>query len=235
MTKLFEMVFNVPMECEGCEQSVRKSLENVTGLENLVIDWKAQVVNVIGYVAPSEIVNSLKRIGKDGIIRGTGKPNSAAVAILESFDVGEKSHSVKGLARMVAVDEDNIVVDLTLNQLPAGTYYPQIRNSGNLSEGAFSTGKLYHSFGPIQLDQSDEKPVDNGSYQNFLEAPLRIQDLIGRSFVLSRADLDISADCPVGVIARSAGAWENDKYICTCSGKTVWQERTDALENGITS
>lgn len=37
----------------------------------------------------------------------------------------------------------------------------------------------------------------------------------------------------VGVVARSAGAWENDKVVCACSGKTVWQEREEMVSKGI--
>ncbi|CAJ0826137.1 20122_t:CDS:2 [Entrophospora sp. SA101] len=27
-----------------------------------------------------------------------------------------------------------------------------------------------------------------------------------------------------GIIARSAGAFENTKKVCSCSGKTLWEE-----------
>lgn len=37
----------------------------------------------------------------------------------------------------------------------------------------------------------------------------------------------------VGVIARSAGVWENEKVVCGCSGKTVWEERGEAVKRGI--
>lgn len=37
----------------------------------------------------------------------------------------------------------------------------------------------------------------------------------------------------VGVVARSAGAWENSKVVCACSGKTVWQEREEMVRKGI--
>jgi copper chaperone for superoxide dismutase len=33
-----------------------------------------------------------------------------------------------------------------------------------------------------------------------------------------------------GIIARSAGLFENTKRLCTCSGATVWQERQEAKE-----
>lgn len=238
MTKLFEMVFNVPMECDGCEQSVKNALQDTKGLEKLNIDWKSNVVSVIGFVPPSEIVSSLQKIGKDAIIRGTGAPNSAAVSILECFHSFKKNQSVKGLARIVAVDQENLVVDLTLSNLAEGTYYPQIRASGDLSEDGLSSSKIFHSFEPFVLSGQNTASSGNtlgDSHQQFLQARLRIMDIIGRSFVLSKDKEDMTEDSLCGVIARSAGAWENDKYVCTCSGKTIWQERVDALGKGITS
>lgn len=37
----------------------------------------------------------------------------------------------------------------------------------------------------------------------------------------------------VGVVARSAGIWENGKVVCGCSGKTVWEERREAVKRGM--
>ena len=33
-----------------------------------------------------------------------------------------------------------------------------------------------------------------------------------------------------GIIARSAGLFQNKKTVCTCSGKTIWEERMEARE-----
>lgn len=41
------------------------------------------------------------------------------------------------------------------------------------------------------------------------------------------------ADTLVGVVARSAGVWENDKTVCSCSGKTVWEEREEQKGKGM--
>lgn len=73
------------------------------------------------------------------------------------------------------------------------------------------------------------------SSQSFMHANLGVKDLIGRSIVLSSSRDTVDKDSLCGVIARSAGAWENDKSICSCSGKNVWQERQDAIRKGITS
>ena len=37
----------------------------------------------------------------------------------------------------------------------------------------------------------------------------------------------------IGVVARSAGVWENSKVVCACSGKTVWEEREEMVSKGI--
>lgn len=37
----------------------------------------------------------------------------------------------------------------------------------------------------------------------------------------------------VGVVARSAGVWENEKVVCGCSGKTVWEEREEMAAKGM--
>lgn len=248
MTRLFEIVFNVPMECQSCVDSVNGALESLSGLENVKIDLPSQTVTVKGCLPPSEIVKKIQETGKDAIIRGTGKPNSAAVCILESFDPKDIHQPVKGLARFVAVGDNELVVDLTINGLPQGTYYPLIRTSGNLVEGAFSTGGLFHAFAPIEADQPSDMTTKINSVgafsdsslklysgQSFLQAQLKVHELIGRSMVLSKLKSEITSDALCGVIARSAGAWENYKHVCSCTGKTVWQERVDAVNRGITS
>lgn len=200
-----------------------------------------------GTLPPSEIVRAIQETGRDAIIRGAGRPNSAAVCILESFDDKDRLLPVKGLARIVSVGENDLFVDLTVNGLPKGTYYPSIRVSGDLSRGALSTGSLFHEFPavtvelPLNLSSAinaiGTSIIEKGLYsgQLFLHADLKIDQLIGRSVVFSSLKDSVADDSLVGVIARSAGAWENDKLVCSCSGKTVWEERGEALAKGITS
>lgn len=248
MTKSFEIVFAVPMECQACVESVSKSLKMLNGITKYDISLESNLVTTEGSVPPSEIAKAIQSTGKDAIIRGTGKPNSAAVCILESFDTKDYQQPVKGLARIVSVAKTDLVVDLTVNGLAKGTYYPSIRNSGNLSNGALSTGDCFYQLPPIEVDTPSDasttinsvgaathnaSPDTSYSGQGFLPASLGISDLIGRSIIFSRLKDETAPDSLCGVIARSAGAWENDKQVCSCSGKTVWQERTDALAKGL--
>lgn len=246
--KDFEIVFNVPMECESCVESVTNALKPVKGISAFDINLASNVVTTKSSLPPSELVKVIQSTGRDAIIRGTGKPNSAGVCILESFDAKDIQQPVKGLARIVNVNTDELFIDLTVNGLPKGMYYPLIRKSGNLSKGALSTGDAYYPLSPIEVMTNASKSttinsLGAGSYgdaddlysgQAFLHAKLNVGDLIGRSIVLSKLkNHQPTSDSLVGIIARSAGAWENDKQVCSCSGKTVWEERKDALAKGL--
>ena len=50
---------------------------------------------------------------------------------------------------------------------------------------------------------------------------MTIADVVGRSMCLYAAH---GRPLMCGIIARSAGVFENTKTICACSGRTLWQE-----------
>jgi copper chaperone for superoxide dismutase len=240
----FELVFAVPMECNSCVDSVSDALKGLPGVNSFDVNLRNNIVTTVGLAPPSLIVSSIQKTGRDAIIRGTGKPNSAAVCILESFDPKDCAQPVKGLARIVAVSPTSLFVDLTVNGLSQGTYYPSIRACGDISRGALSTGDLYYALDPVEVAQPSSpstilnaigasQDVSLYAGQSFLKAELSVDDLIGKSMVLSTLKDRVTPDSLCGVIARSAGAWENDKQVCSCTGKTIWQERTDAIGKGL--
>jgi copper chaperone for superoxide dismutase len=73
----------------------------------------------------------------------------------------------------------------------------------------------------------------------FLDKPIQIWEMIGRGMVVSKQHEGEGKfekndeDTLVGVIARSAGVWDNDKTVCSCSGKTLWEERKDEVNKGM--
>ena len=149
------------------------------------------------------------------------------------------------MARMVQVAANLTIVDLSIRGLSAGTYYATVREAGDISQGPESTGAVWESaqarregtsgsakgiWGTMEIGKSGVGSV-------FLDKPIQIWELIGRSIVVSRKqeggfDKE-DMDTLVGVIARSAGVWENDKTVCSCSGKTVWDERKDVVKQGM--
>ncbi|EEH35454.2 superoxide dismutase 1 copper chaperone [Paracoccidioides lutzii Pb01] len=145
----------------------------------------------------------------------------ASVCILETHASTVKT-SIRGLARMVQVAPKLTLVDLTINGLDPGNYWATVREKGDISQGAASTGNIWESlkqnlegsessrgvFGQVEVDS-------NGKGNVFLDRPVAVWELIGRSMVVSASkEGPFRKEDPntlVGVIARSAGIWDNNK------------------------
>ncbi|KAH8732302.1 superoxide dismutase copper chaperone-like protein [Phaeosphaeriaceae sp. PMI808] len=239
---VFETIFAVPMTCDSCIRDIEKPLYELSGINKVTANLEDQLVSVEGTAAPSVIVAAIQSTGRDAILRGSGKSNSAAVCILEShaFHVENK---VRGLARMVEVAPSMTVVDLSIRGLSPGIYHATVRESGDISTGPESTGSIWEAgkakneseanrgiFGAVEVGK-------DGAGSVFFDKPIHIWEIIGRSIVVAKQqDGKFDKNDPdtlVGVIARSAGVWDNDKTVCSCSGKTVWQEREEQRDRGM--
>lgn len=204
-----------------------------------------------GTAAPSAIVRAIESTGRDAILRGSGQPNSAAVCILETH--ANVPDYVKGLARLVQVAPNMTLIDLSIKGLAPGRYDASIRTSGDISKGPETTGRVWEAaeaaavreggkarprgvLGTVEVGKSGVGSV-------FIDKPVQVWEIIGRSMVIAKArdgsdssPEKMNKDDPdtlVGVIARSAGLWENDKAVCSCSGKTVWEERKEQVDRGM--
>lgn len=144
---------------------------------------------------------------------------------------------------MVQVASQRSVLDITVRGVASGSYAVTVRERGDISAGAKSTGGIWGAaegskaeekgargdFGTVEVDQSGLGSV-------FLDRPVPIWEILGRSMVVSRRRQDFDPADPdtlVGVVARSAGVWDNDKTVCSCSGKTVWEERAEQTKKGM--
>ncbi|KAF7115633.1 hypothetical protein CNMCM5793_002873 [Aspergillus hiratsukae] len=246
MIEPFQTTFAVPMTCESCVKDVTNSLSKVEGVKNVEANLKDQLVFIEGTAPPSSIVTAIQATGRDAILRGSGTSNSSAVCILETHST-TVPNKIRGLARMVQVSSNMTLVDLTINGLAPGKYWATVREAGDISRGAESTGGIWEAlkakvmgseapkqprglFGSVDVDEKGRGNV-------FLDRRVAIWELIGRSMVVSKSQegpfRQEDPDTLVGVIARSAGVWDNDKIVCSCSGKNVWQERQEQVSHGM--
>lgn len=143
---------------------------------------------------------------------------------------------------MVQVAPNMTLVDLTIRGLAPGDYSATVRQTGDISRGAVSAGGLWaESQEPTMKPRGVLGTVrvgKDGIGSVFLDQPIQIWELIGRAVVVSKqqsgeAPLKNDENTLVGVIARSAGVWDNDKTVCSCSGKTLWEERKDEMKKGM--
>ncbi|KAI1082328.1 Cu,Zn superoxide dismutase-like protein [Whalleya microplaca] len=258
----FQTLFAVPMTCDGCVKSVSDSLYSLDGITKVDANLKDQLVAVEGTAAPSAIVSAIEATGRDAILRGSGASNSAAVCILETYHRNEEGgealvpasapeastegsgvsdREVRGLARMVQASPETTLVDLTVRGVTPGVYTASIREYGDLKFGATSTGPVWAGgsgttqprgiLGTVEIGKDGRGAV-------FLDHPFQVWEVIGHAMVVSRhkegdAELKNDENTVVGVIARSAGMWDNDKTVCSCTGKTLWEERKDEVKKGM--
>ncbi|CVL04577.1 probable LYS7-copper chaperone for superoxide dismutase Sod1p [Fusarium mangiferae] len=241
----FETLFAVPLSCDGCVKAVSDSLYKLGGISNVEGNLKDQLISVKGTAPPSAIVEAIQATGRDAILRGTGASNSAAVSILETFEdpvdgfYEEPSRDVRGLARMVQVSSGRTLVDLTIRGVSPGTYKASIRAYGDLKNGATSTGPVWT--GEDKKPRGDLGTIEvgkDGRGAAFIDHGFQIWEVIGHAMVLTRQEekdepLKNDKDTVVGIIARSAGMWDNDKTVCSCTGKTLWEERKDEVQKGM--
>jgi copper chaperone for superoxide dismutase len=246
----FETTFAVPLSCEDCIKDVSSSLYQLDGIHNVFANLQDQLISITGTAAPSKIVSAIEATGRDAILRGSGKAESAAVCILETHASSVRDY-VKGLIRMVQVSPTMTIIDLTLKGVSPGIYDISVRERGDISAGAASTGGVWEqqstssSGQPPRLSRGVWGTVEvgkNGLGSVFLDRPIQIWEMIGRAITVSkrleqgkaREQLEKEdADTFVGVVARSAGVWQNEKTVCSCSGKTVWEERKEQTSKGM--
>ncbi|KAI4162816.1 MAG: hypothetical protein LQ342_003533 [Letrouitia transgressa] len=184
--------------------------------------------------------------GRDAILRGSGAPDTAAVCILEtpppltpaSSVPNTAASPVRGLARLIQLSPSLTLLDLTVTHLAPGTYRATLRRTGDITRGSASLGDVYAGtegerdgvLGSLVVDDKGRGPLVG-------EVGWRVWEVVGRGVCVERVSDDETdggiKEEVVGVVARSAGVWENEKVVCGCSGKTVWEEREEMVGRGI--
>ena len=113
---------------------------------------------------------------------------------------------------MVQVAPTITIIDLSIRGLSAGTYHASIREAGDISDGPESTGPIWEAtkaklegtpcrgvFGTVEVSKGGVGTV-------FLDRPIQIWEMIGRSIVVARQQDGAfdknDPDTLVGVIAR---------------------------------
>lgn len=214
--------------------SVKTALKDVSGIDNLDINVPEKRVVIEGRAPPSRLLAALHNSGRTAILRGQDSSAAqhvgAAVCIFEhypGYDGGWAQYNNRGLARIVQIDNKHCLVDVSVGPgLDKGDYSIAVHEYGDISEGAESTGPV------LQRGLIGNVRVNDEGTGNFVGETTQISvwDMIGRSMCITKADgSQPKRDAICGVIARSAGAFQNSKVVCSCSGQTLWQEASSVL------
>nr|XP_018260387.1 copper chaperone [Kwoniella dejecticola CBS 10117]OBR82545.1 copper chaperone [Kwoniella dejecticola CBS 10117] len=160
---------------------------------------------------------------------------------LPGMNEEEFSQKVFGIARFLQIEPSTILLDLTVRLPPPSAvglgHGPEkwkvyISQTGNITNPPSTTGKPLMELGEVELDK-------NGYGDMFKEIKGELWEWVGRGCIVqssySPQQLQQSSDSRdkglgkifAGVVARSAGAWGNEKTVCACSGRTMWEEGRD--------
>ena len=245
MPSSYTATFSVPMHCDSCTSDIKKALSPL-GLTNTAFSLQDKLVTTTGTAPPSKIIEAIEETGRTAILRGSGKPNNAAVCILETPPPAQAPSTrqptpVRGLARLIELDERVTMLDLTLTGMKEGLYRASVREKGDISKGMGSVGEVFRGFGGEKKGELGGLEVGrDGRGAMVGEVGWRVWEVVGRGVVVERVkeegangDVEDGDGVVLGVVARSAGVWENEKVVCGCSGKTVWEEREEMVGKGM--
>lgn len=173
----------------------------------------------------------------------------SAVAIVRG-----DSDRIKGVVRFSAVSDlaKGIVVDGVIDGLRPGSHGLHVHECGDISNGSNSLGPHYNPrkvrHGSPENGEHERHAGDFGNIEaneigqakfRFTDKLLEVPELVGRSIAVTENadDLGLGSDeqssidgnsgakLAYGIIARSAGIFQNFKRICACDGVTIWDER----------
>ncbi|KAI9224157.1 superoxide dismutase [Blastocladiella britannica] len=236
--------FAVDMTCGSCEKSVRAALSHVPGVHAVDVDIPAKRVVVRSdlTVTATGLFTALRTTQLDVVIRGQGPPGAthAAVAVLEASNRGHDPVRPLGVVRLtqLSATRPGVLVDASATGLAPGAYTLAITETGDLSAGVLGLGdEIVVVATDVHVPSPAGAPASAGGAGG-LEAVAQVAtgnvwDWVGRGLVVRRQH-DEGGDVPSGgdavwiaggVIARSAGAFENSKVVCACSGRTLWEEK----------
>ncbi|XP_072946838.1 copper chaperone for superoxide dismutase [Epargyreus clarus] len=204
---------------------------------------------------PSTVVLDMvaKTSGKRAVLQGFGETQSAVAMV--SSQVCCKG-GVLGVVRFQESPDGALIADGSVDGLRPGLHGLHVHDAGDLSQGCSTIGDHYNPHGSPHGGPTD--PLDRrhaGDLGNIVadergratfrivDNVLKVWDIVGRSIAiterrddlgrgtspLSKINGDSGSTIACGIIARSAGVFQNPKRICACDGVVVWDERERPL------
>ncbi|KAG4081157.1 hypothetical protein HA402_014605 [Bradysia odoriphaga] len=217
MTKT-KVEFAVQFSGENASDAIKSVLKDVGTVD---VNQESGRVVVETNIPWNEIQQRIEGTGRRAVLTGFG--GKSCVSIVSS----SKVEAMKGVVRFCAVPDDaGCVIDGVVDGFePNSKVTINVHEYGDVSSGCDSVGNVLEQSSRLEKVVSSDT---NGQISfRILDSHLNVSDLIGRSVVLSKVGGNERLAC--GIIARSAGIFENYKKICACDGVTLWEERDRTL------
>jgi copper chaperone for superoxide dismutase len=241
--------FGVNMKGNCCLKTVRNALA-LPGVSSVDVDAANQRIVVKSSLPTEELRRKIEGTGLKAVVLGYGRESTNA-AVAQLF-----GGVVKGVVRFSQDDKGACIIDGTIDGLAPGYHGLHVHECGDISQGCESVGGHYNpknvrhgspDDGPDARHAGDLGNVfadDTGRAAfKLTDKVLNVPDIIGRALVVtsspddfglgeherSRLDGNCGDRLACGIIARSAGLFENSKRMCACDGVSIWDERNRPL------
>ncbi|XP_063801225.1 copper chaperone for superoxide dismutase isoform X2 [Pseudophryne corroboree] len=243
-----KLEFAVQMTCEKCVNAVKSSLQGVKGVQDVTVSLESESVIVKTTLPALEVQSLLESTGRRAVLKGMG--NNAAQNLGAAVVIMSGEGKVQGVVRFLQVSENTCVIDGSIDGLSPGLHGLHIHEFGDLSGGYESCGAHFNPDGNTHGGPGDhDRHVgdlgnifagdDGRAVFRITNVRVKVWNVIGRSLMVDKGEDDLgcgSHPCSkvtgnsgkglaFGIIARSAGLFENTKKICACDGVTIWEER----------
>ncbi|XP_072495309.1 copper chaperone for superoxide dismutase isoform X5 [Notamacropus eugenii] len=240
------------MSCQSCVDAVQTSLRDVAGVQEVEVQLENQSVLVTTTLPSQEVQSLLENTGRQAVLKGMGShmlsedPENlgAAVAMLGT------SGAVQGVVRFLQVSPQSCLIEGTIDGLEPGPHGLHVHQYGDLTQNCASCGDHFNPDGMPHGGPKDTHRhlgdlgniyanADGRATFRMEDERLKVWDIIGRSLVVDAGEDDLGQGghplskvtgnsgerLACGIIARSAGLFQNPKQICSCDGLTIWEER----------
>ncbi|CAE1174758.1 CCS [Acanthosepion pharaonis] len=231
--KLHITEFAVKMSCNSCVKAVTKVLQGIDGIQSFNINLERQQVIIDSTLPAFKLKELIEKTGRQAVLTGFGITNTethlgAAVAAIDT------GNNVKGVIRMVQATPESCIIEGTIDGLTPGKNTVCIHQLGDISDGCNSCGDVYSIIESFNKTTGNIQAVDTSedgraTFHKEIKN-LKLHEIVGRSVVIHEGDLNalekgstVRVGC--GIIARSAGIFENAKMLCACDGVSIWDER----------
>ncbi|XP_006893475.1 PREDICTED: copper chaperone for superoxide dismutase [Elephantulus edwardii] len=240
--------FAVQMTCQSCVDAVHKSLQGVAGVHSVEVQLENQMVLVETTLPSTKVQALLEGTGRQAVLKGMGnnllQNLEAAVAILGGLG------PVQGVVRFLQLNPERCLIEGTVDGLEPGPHGLHVHQYGDLTNSCDSCGDHFNPDGTSHGGPQDAErhrgdlgnvhaDADGRAVFRMEVEKLKVWEVIGRSLVIDEKEDDLGRGghplskitgnsgqrLACGIIARSAGLFQNPKQICSCDGLTIWEER----------
>ncbi|XP_025017298.1 copper chaperone for superoxide dismutase-like isoform X1 [Tetranychus urticae] len=215
---------NCEMTCDNCANKIRQALNGLTGITIHSIDvTKQQVLIEVAENAELTIPDLQNQIedktGLRTVIKGIGE----GLATVSEFNGPD---DLIGVIRLAQLSDNRCLVDGVIDHIKLSSE----TNHCRLDIHEFGDLRNIDNVGPVKVPVLDKvKPIARrclfrGNFDN-----CDLSNVIGRSLVIK--EQESNRKLSAAIIARVSPIYGNDKKICSCSGKTIWDERDEKRQS----